>query len=264
MVDCNYPSSPYAFALSNPVGFKDPDGNFTIGVHSNLTYRALCKYGYGYNTVKLLKHYASVYADNPARWIRIASFMYKKSDIDYSETAHSQDTDSPTESARHAMEGDHEDIGYYAAVTRGQEFGWRKLFEAAKEGSIDSYKINSRGAKAFGVGMHALQDSKVHNGVKFKFHDHLADLGNNRAEDYAKQITESAIIVMEALNGDFSHLKDGMDLDISGMGYDQYFDLVNTLLKSDLKDIKLWHYSRRDHEEIETGYAYNLDNYRKK
>jgi RHS repeat-associated protein len=264
MAESYYSVSPYIFALDNPVAFKDPDGNFTIGVHSKLTSDALKKFGYSEDTQDLLSHYASVYADNPKRWIRVASFMYKRGDIDYSETANSQDTSSPTESTRHSMEGDHEHIGYFAANRRGQEFGWKKIFEAAKQGKVDSYKKNSKGAKAFGVGLHALQDSKVHNGTKFAKHDHLADFGGNVAEDQAKNITESALIVIEVLNGDFSNLKDGMELDISGMGRDELGTLIQSLLKSDAKDVKLWNKSKRDSDKYgsEFGSATNLDNYR--
>jgi len=252
----------FSYSINNPIVFVDPDGNFTIGVHRDMTMKSLKKFGYGSNTQDLLGHYASVYADNPKRWIRVASFMYKRSSIIYTATSNSQDTSSPTESTRHSMEGDHEHIGYHAARKRGQEFGWRKIFEAAKEGAIDSYNENSKGAQAFGVGLHALQDSKVHNGVKFENHDHLGDFGNNAAEGQAMSITESALIVVEALNGDFSNLKEGTQLDISGMGSKQLNILVKALLKSDVQNVTLWNMSKRDGEESETGSGTNLDYYR--
>lgn len=179
--------------------------------------------------------------------------MSKRCSVDYSDTRNSQATSSPIESTRHSMQGDHEYIGNVAAMRRGQEFGWKKIFEAVKEGTIGSYTENSKGAKAFGVGLHALQDSKVHKGVKFANHDHLADLGNNQAEGQAASITDSAIIVAEVLNGDYSNLSAGSTLDISGMGSKELKTLINAVLKSEVENITLMNYYQKPEDSAQIG-----------
>lgn len=61
-------------------------------------------------------------------------------------------------------------------------------------------------------------------------------------------ITESAILVMEALNGKFDNLQDGMNLDVSGMSGQQFLDTFNALLNSG-KSFNLTRYDINDEEE---------------
>jgi len=116
-------------------------------------------------------------------------------------------------------------------------FGWKKVFEAAETGTPDTYKDMSKGAKAFGVGVHALQDSKAHKGVKMKDHDLNKDMGRTeegiQAWGQASSITESALVVVEILNNNFSNVQDGKVLDFSGMNKDQLKQVLDAALKAD-------------------------------
>jgi hypothetical protein len=137
------------------------------------------------------------------------------------------------------MEGDHENIGSLAAKKRGQEFGWSKVFEAAKAGDPSTYKKGSKAAKAFGVGVHALQDSKAHEGVKMDKHDIKKDMGQGKdglnAYKNGMNITESAVLVVQMLNGNYSNVKDGTTIEISGMNSKQLSQLIDAALKSEKK-----------------------------
>ena len=119
------------------------------------------------------------------------------------------------------MEADGESIGSGEARRRGQEFGWSKIFEAAEGGTPDKWEIGSKSAKAWGVGSHALQGSKPHNGTKMKDHSVPKDLASGaegqKAYDGAVNVTTSALLVVEVLNGNFSHVQSGTTLDLSGM-----------------------------------------------
>ncbi|HWB28398.1 MAG TPA: hypothetical protein VG738_23160 [Chitinophagaceae bacterium] len=122
-----------------------------------------------------------------------------------------------------------------AAIKRGEEFGWTNIFKAAKEGTPDKWNIGSVGAKSFGVGVHALADAMVHQGVKMKDHSINKDLalGKDGKEAYTKAngMEESALLVVEILNGNFSHFADAVTLHLSGMTDDQRQQVVDALKK---------------------------------
>lgn len=62
---------------------------------------------------------------------------------------------------------------------------------------------------------------KAYEGVQMKEHDIKNDIGKGdkgpQAWDAATSISESAIMVVEMMNNNFSHIKDGTTLDLSGM-----------------------------------------------
>ena len=241
--------SPYQFAANNPIANKDINGDFIVSIHYQMTYDILKKYGYTDAAADAGAYYSSYYADRPPAAVTRANNAIARSwgmatvsdrpGWNDNETINSQDTSSPVESMRHSMEGDHEHIGSLAAKKRGQEFGWSKIFEAAKAGEPDTYKKGSKAAKAFGVGIHALQDSKAHEGVKMEKHDINKDMGQGEdglnAYKNGMSITESAVLVVQMLNGNYSNIKDGTTIEISGMNKKQLNQLIDAALKSEKK-----------------------------
>jgi len=254
--------SPYSYVANNPIVSKDVNGEFIITLHYKITIDVLLKYGYSEVTADIAAYYASYYADRPNRWWQYwndltsvakgwSNYTANIGHPEYSSgfssswsrgpswndnaTANSQDTESPSESMRHSMEADNEDIGSAAALKIGQEFGWSKVFESAEFGTPDKWTKGSKGAKAFGVGVHALQDSKPHNGKKMKDHSVFKDIASGKdgqkAYNDAVNITTSALIVVEVLNGNFSHVQSGTSFDLSGMSSEQKAKLLDALHK---------------------------------
>lgn len=245
--------SPYQYVANNPITSKDVNGDFIVSIHYQMTYDVLRKYGYSESAADVSAYYSSYYADRPsdgilfannvvARMRHITPLSNRGSQWMDNATAGSQDTSLPGESMRHSMEADGENIGARAAKIRGQKFGWSKIFEAASYGTPDQHTKGSKGGKAFGVGMHALQDSKPHAGTKMSGHSIQKDMGSGaegfQAWQDAVGITESAVMITEMLNGNFSNVSDGTTLDISGMGQKEFSQLIDVLMKSD-KNIRV-------------------------
>jgi RHS repeat-associated protein len=240
--------SPYQYAANNPITNKDVNGDFIVSLHYKMTYDVLKKYGYSSSASSRLAWYSSMYADNPSAGILFLNNMYALykglPTVNYAQpagwdTKRSQDTKSPQESMRHAMTGDFEDpyeVSPREATRRGQEFGWSNIFKAADGGTPDQWKRNSKEYKAFGVGIHALQDSKAHQGVKMKDHDLDIDMAKGEkgqlAFKNAMSISESAVLVVEMLNGNFSHIQDGTTLDVSGMNKEQFQKVLDAAIQS--------------------------------
>jgi RHS repeat-associated protein len=238
----DYPeTSPYSAFENSPILFIDPTGKFSVNVHEKITNNVIKQMGYTTLVANILGHYASIYADNPPWFVQKFEGNYKRKGIDYSQTQNSQNTGSITESRRHGMTADHEkNISPQQAMTRGQSFGWSKVFEAAKEGNLDDYKVNSKGAQSFGVGIHALQDSYAHKGTTMAGHSLHDDMDNlNPAQGDAFKITQSAILIIEAANGKFNNLKNGTTFDISGATEDQTNQIIAVLKKSGKTDLVL-------------------------
>jgi hypothetical protein len=230
---------------------KDVNGDFIVSIHYQMTYDILKKYGYGEVASDAGAYYSSYYADRPSSEVTWGNnFIVRpwgmttisdRPGWNDDATINSQDTSSPLESQRHSMEGDDENIGSLAAKKRGQEFGWSKIFEAAEAGDLSTFKKGSKAAKAFGVGIHALQDSKAHEGVKMEKHNLDKDMGLGEeglnAYKNGMKITESAVLVVEILNQNYSNIKDGTTIEISGMNKKQLNQLVDAALKSK-KDVR--------------------------
>jgi RHS repeat-associated protein len=250
--------SPYNYVANNPIVSKDVNGDFIITLHYKITVDILLKYGYSEETADVAGYYSSYYADRPngvwtymndtyAFEMGLSNYIAWHRHPEYGvswdrgsswlddATKNSQNTKSPTESKRHSMEADKDNIGSTEAMRRGQEFGWGKIFEAASYGTPDKWEKGSKGAKAWGVGSHALQDSKPHAGTKMKGHSAIKDAGlgeeGKKALNQANKITESALLVVEVLNGNFSHVQTGTTFDLSGMNTEQKTKLIEALKK---------------------------------
>jgi hypothetical protein len=182
-----------------------------------------------------------IYSDNPhskgkaAAWaITTAEGGPYRNGIVYSATDNSQDTRSILYSTWHSMKADGENITDADAMARGQEFGWNKLFDAANEikkaGGIDKLKKNSKGIQELGQGVHALQDAVAHHGEDYAHHNLMDDMfPSSNTMNKAIDVTVSALIVTEIMSGDYSHVKDGMTLNVSGMTANQLTSFLQSL-----------------------------------
>ena len=240
-----YGLSPYNYVANNPVNSVDKHGDFIVSIHYQITEDVLKKYGYA-NSASRIAWYSSMYADNPPAYIlainNVWAILTNLPTVTYAQdagwsTKNSQNTHSATESQRHSMLGDYEtEVQNKEAQQRGREFGWTNIFKAAKGGTIDKWERNSDEQKAFGVGIHALQDAEVHEGTRMKDHSIVKDMVLNKdgkiAFDKAKSISESAVLVTEMLNNKFDNIKDGTSLNISGMSNGQFQQVINSALKS--------------------------------
>ena len=70
-------------------------------------------------------------------------------------------------------------------------------------------------------------------------HDINKDMGQGEdglnAYKSGMNITESAVLVVQMLNGNYSNIKDGTTIEISGMNSKQLGQLVDAALKSEKK-----------------------------
>ena len=223
--------SPYVFCGSNPINNIDVDGNWSVSNHYKMTLKSLALYGITGEQAELLSYYASMYADNPDNLalainnlLHLKYSLYKRSDIDFSGTEMSQETDwdpsSPHENAniRHSMRSNWEAEAYENGIEggiskreaqlRGMSYGWENILASAEQGSLISFKKNSVGIELFGVGLHALQDGYGHAGVSMEEHKAVADVCQNKRS--SKRITQSAIYVHQIVSGDCASFRAGI------------------------------------------------------
>tara|TARA_R100001509_G_scaffold159369_1_gene125754 strand:- start:1364 stop:2383 length:1020 start_codon:yes stop_codon:yes gene_type:complete len=222
-----YPTlSDYSYVLGNPINFIDPDGRYSVSVHSWMTFTTFNNLGFGKEFAKNTAHYASIYADHPSQSVLIGNYAtsalgseFYRSGTDYSATAGSQLEEN---SKWHSMMSDAEASGgmsHQQAMTRGLQFGWNNIF--AQQNGVDMGKL--------GQGLHALQDAYAHMGASTNEH-----LGFNASSfqmmfndmfgstSDAKLITESAGILFGLITGQNKGLTNGRRLDFSGMSSEQF------------------------------------------
>jgi len=159
-----------------------------------------------------------------------------RSGIDYTPTNNSQDPNSVENSTWHSMRANNENITDEQAMQRGQEFGWNMIFNAGKEagaaGGIDRLQTNSRGIRALGQGVHALQDAVAHHGVDLAHHDYGADMfPSPQTTEIAEDVTRSAIVVAEIMGGNYTHLQNDVNLNLDGMTSKQFSTLIGAIEK---------------------------------
>ncbi len=229
--------TPFHYANNNPVNMIDRNGGYAVSVHYEITYNALIQLGYSKEKSDLIAHYASTYADHPPAKAGAADFILhpletkthlQREGINYDPTKDSQKEEN---SQWHAMMSDAEAAGGMTeeqAANRGLAFGWDKIFEYASEGSQDLGKL--------GQGLHALQDAVAHNGVKTS--DHLGFNLSSARKFYndmygdtrqASNLTKSAIVVLNLLEGNKVSLKVGDRINLTGMSDKQKSQIVKSL-----------------------------------
>jgi RHS repeat-associated protein len=248
-----YPISPFQYVLNNPLVNADVKGQWTITRHYNMTYNSVSAAGIGKKQADLLAHYASVYADNPGAnitWNNIGhptdQNYYRNATIDYSGTKNSQITDwdgkgynyNIWHSMRSGWEKENNTISAHDAQERGMEFGWGKIFESAKSGKLNDLKVNSAGIKAWGQGVHALQDAFAHKGTTMDEHSILNDRYGDKLG--AQRMTTSATTVHNIMSGNWDAFegKTEIQFDAQGMSRSQYNDVMNAIYQYLKKDNK--------------------------
>lgn len=249
LADKYYSTSPYTYALNNPVNRVEVVGRWRVTHHYYLTKRALAAYGISGDQTHWLSHYSSVYSDHPTGKVLAGNNaihwqtrpMKYYDDIDYSGTANSQITSWKPGSTSyhnniwHSMRSPEEaqagTISEHDAMERGMEFGWSQIFASAKEGKLSDLRKNSKGIRAFGQGIHALQDAYAHRGTDMDHHDWKNDVFPSAktgwTSDYqqAYGMTENAINVHNLMSGNFKDVKAGeggkLTIEMTGMNESQ-------------------------------------------
>ena len=237
-----YPVTPYQYVINNPIANIDKEGKWTVSVHYSLTYNALSATGMDRKQADLLAHYASVYADNPKKYLYLNNIVhqtpyhYYRNDIDYSRTNNSQVTRwngygtnyNIWHSMRSPYEKNYYQISEKEAMQRGMRFGWNKIFESAKSGSLNDLEKNSEAIQDFGQGLHALQDAYAHKGVSIEEHNAYNDAFGDTSEAF--DITKSAVSVHNLLSRDWDALdKSGITIKFDGMSNKQITTVLNRI-----------------------------------
>lgn len=262
----NYPYiSPYSYSLNTPIQASDPNGEYAIWVHYQITYDAFIALGYDERTADYVAHMASTYADNPpddvisfSVWFSGNERLRKRNDFDYEITKDSQDDKHVH---WHSMMSDaeaNEGMSPLDASYRGLQFGWGLLFKQIGDG------INGT---ELGQAQHAFQDADAHFGASIN--DHLGTnlsaiwfLGNDAGMKGgsqltgSKSITNSSIIIMEILNGTFVNVNENTTLRLFGTTNEQKQILNEKLNKGgfELGEGELMEYGEGEHQILEWRY----------
>ncbi len=232
--------SPYVYGNNDPIKNIDIAGKYAVSIHYDITYKELKSLGYSDKQADLIAHYSSTYADHPTQSVididaalhakRGINTVYRwRGGINYSKTVESQEEKNST---WHSMMSDKEaadGMTEQQATERGLKFGWDNVFASQDKGG------NNLGM--LGQGLHALQDAIAHKGASTNKHlgwnwssvkKFTNDLYGSTWE--AANLTRSAIIVVDVLNGKKGNLKDGDKLDFRGMSTDQFNSFLGSLL----------------------------------
>jgi len=139
---------------------------------------------------------------------------------------------------RSPWEAENRTISAEEATARGRRFGWGKIFES---GNLNSLTKNSKGIKAFGQGIHALQDAFAHKGRSDVNAQHLLNDRIGSTKD-SENVSQTVVTVHNLLSENWTALdKTGISLtNLEGISKRQFSQVLSQIAK---------YFTQKDKEE---------------
>jgi RHS repeat-associated protein len=192
------------------------------------------------------------------------NILYKKQ-INYDRTKDSQSENAESQ-LLHATRtyAESEFVSAEVAINRSLGSAWDFLFESAILSPIEKMEENTVAVENLGMALHTFQDVQAHQGAVFRSsvwnfwglfstHGNEHDLGNDinpsmGGFNEAALATESAILVHQVLNGNYSGIQNNQRIYMDGMSKAQLNKFEKALNKGGYNMI---HIGRRHVKKIE-------------